>query len=75
MKRIEKLLVANRGEIALRVMQTCHRLGIASVAVFSDADEGAPFVMAADEAIRIGRSRYRSSTTRRRCRRSRFPRT
>ena len=56
MKAIEKILVANRGEIARRIMSTCHRMGIATVAVFSDADAGAPFVREADEAIRIGRS-------------------
>ena len=54
MKTIEKLLIANRGEIALRIMRTCREMGIATVAVFSDADESAPFVEAADEAVRIG---------------------
>jgi acetyl-CoA carboxylase biotin carboxylase subunit len=51
---IEKLLVANRGEIALRVMRTCRQMGIATVAVFSDADGDAAFVDYADEAVRIG---------------------
>jgi acetyl/propionyl-CoA carboxylase alpha subunit len=51
---IDKLLVANRGEIALRVMRTARAMGIATVAVFSDADAGAPFVRFADEAVRIG---------------------
>jgi propionyl-CoA carboxylase alpha chain len=50
---IEKLLVANRGEIALRVMRTAHALGIATVAVFSDADADMPFVRFADEAVRL----------------------
>jgi geranyl-CoA carboxylase alpha subunit len=49
-----KILVANRGEIACRVMRTAHRLGYRTVAVFSDADANAPHVAMADEAVRIG---------------------
>ncbi|MEE4154397.1 MAG: acetyl/propionyl/methylcrotonyl-CoA carboxylase subunit alpha [Erythrobacter sp.] len=49
-----KILIANRGEIACRVIQTAKRMGIATVAVYSDADRHAPFVQMADEAVHIG---------------------
>jgi 3-methylcrotonyl-CoA carboxylase alpha subunit len=49
-----KILIANRGEIACRVAATCKRLGIASVAVYSDADANAKHVAACDEAVHIG---------------------
>jgi acetyl-CoA carboxylase biotin carboxylase subunit len=51
---IESLLVANRGEIARRIIRTAKRLGIRSVAVYSEADAGMPFVIEADEAIAVG---------------------
>jgi len=51
---IKKILVANRGEIALRVMRSAKEMGIKTVAVFSDADRAMPFVRYADEAINIG---------------------
>jgi acetyl/propionyl-CoA carboxylase alpha subunit len=50
---ITRLLVANRGEIARRIFRTCRDLGIGTVAVFSDADESAPFVREADAAVRL----------------------
>jgi acetyl/propionyl-CoA carboxylase alpha subunit len=50
---VRKLLVANRGEIARRVFRTARAMGIATVAVFSDADERAPHVAEADEAVRL----------------------
>lgn len=49
-----KVLIANRGEIACRVMQTCDEMEIATVAVFSDADRFAPHVLMADEAVHLG---------------------
>ena len=52
--KITKILVANRGEIAWRVMRTAKEMGIATVAVYSDADVGAPFVRYADQAVRLG---------------------
>jgi propionyl-CoA carboxylase alpha chain len=56
-----KILVANRGEIALRVMRSCHAMGIETVAVYSDADAHAPHVRFAGEAVRLGAAPARES--------------
>ena len=53
---ITKILIANRGEIACRVMRTAKKMGIKTVAVYSDADARAPHVLMADEAVHIGPS-------------------
>ncbi len=49
-----KILIANRGEIACRVIKTAKRMGVKTVAVFSDADIDSPYVLQADEAVHIG---------------------
>ena len=53
---MKKVLIANRGEIARRVIRTLKKMNIKSVAVFSDADRNAPHVLEADEAVYVGES-------------------
>jgi acetyl-CoA carboxylase biotin carboxylase subunit len=52
--KLRRVLIANRGEIAIRIARACREAGIGTVAVYSDADVGAPHVLAADTAVRIG---------------------
>src|SRR5262245_36728583 len=54
MRTIRRLLIANRGEIAIRVIRACREMGIETVAVYSDADAAARHVFEADRAVRIG---------------------
>ena len=60
-KMIRNLLIANRGEVACRIVRTCRELGIRTVAVYSDADVNALHVQLADEAVRIGPAPVRES--------------
>src|SRR5690625_2467032 len=58
---IKKILIANRGEIAARIIRTCKKMNIQTVAVFSEADEFAPYVKMADESYLLGPSRANES--------------
>ncbi len=58
---LKRLLIANRGEIARRIIRTCRRMGVETVAVYSDADHDAPFVAEADQAVRLGPAPARES--------------
>ena len=58
---LKRLLIANRGEIARRIIRTARRLGVETVAVYSDADADAPFVAEADQAVRLGPAPARES--------------
>lgn len=60
-KSISSLLVANRGEIASRIFRTCRKMGIRSIAVYTDADRHMPYIKDADEAIYIGDSNPKAS--------------
>lgn len=61
MSYFSKILIANRGEIAGRIIRTCHQLGIDTVAVYSEADAGAPFVREASESVCIGPAQAKKS--------------
>ncbi|MGI8312401.1 acetyl/propionyl/methylcrotonyl-CoA carboxylase subunit alpha [Saccharopolyspora sp. ASAGF58] len=61
MTGLRRVLVANRGEIAVRIIRACHAADIEAVAVYSDADEHARWVQMADDAVHIGRSAARKS--------------
>jgi acetyl-CoA carboxylase biotin carboxylase subunit len=52
----DSVLIANRGEIARRIIRTARKMGIKSIAVYSDADEGLPYVTEADESVHLGPS-------------------
>jgi len=58
---LKTLLIANRGEIARRIIRTARRLGVRTIAVYSEADAGLPFVREADAAVRIGPAPARES--------------
>ena len=61
MPMFKKILIANRGEIAVRVMKSCKKLGIGTIAIYSEADAEAPHVKIADEAFLIGEARVAES--------------
>ena len=60
---MKKILIANRGEIACRIIKSCKNLGYKSVAVFSDADKGSKHVRMADESFLLGRVNHKRATS------------
>ena len=64
-RMFKRVLIANRGEIALRVIRACRELGVETVAIFSEADRGAPYLEMADEAICVGPAKAADSFPRR----------
>ncbi len=56
-----KVLVANRGEIAVRIIRACRELGVKSLAIYSDADAASPYVRGANEAVNVGPAPSRES--------------
>ena len=60
---MKRVLIANRGEIALRIIRACHEEGIEAVAVYSAADRSSPHVRAADRAVAIGPATPRRATS------------
>ncbi len=60
-RRINKLLIANRGEIAIRIIRACKELGIKTIAVYSEADKNSLHTVLADEAICIGKAQTSES--------------
>ena len=61
-KSIKRLLIANRGEIARRIMRSAHHMGIGTVAIYADSDADAPFVGEADQAIAL-QGRHSAATS------------
>ncbi len=61
-RMFQRILVANRGEIALRIIRACKELGVQVVAVYSEADHNAPYLKLADRAICIGKDRVPTAT-------------